>query len=55
LSPSVAIQSIGEAFGVDVEQEENKKYSIKPASLVNIFEVYLNTQKKKDIPSQVMT
>ncbi|KAF9163389.1 hypothetical protein DFQ27_002916 [Actinomortierella ambigua] len=43
----VAIQCIGEAFNVDVTDEEQaKELSIKPASLTSIFDVFLNTQKK---------
>ncbi|KAI9209685.1 uncharacterized protein BJ171DRAFT_608953 [Polychytrium aggregatum] len=41
----VAIQCIGEAFGVNPD-EGNSAYSIKPQNLASIFEVFLNTQKK---------
>ncbi|KAJ3102300.1 Adenylate kinase 7 [Phlyctochytrium planicorne] len=40
----VAIQCIGEAFGVDPEQPGS--LSIKPATLPTIFDVFLQTQKK---------
>ncbi|KAJ3042548.1 hypothetical protein HDV00_007082 [Rhizophlyctis rosea] len=43
----VAVQCIGEAFGVDpTDDEHQKQYSIKPANLLSIFDVYLATQKK---------
>ncbi|KAG0239725.1 hypothetical protein BGW41_007525 [Actinomortierella wolfii] len=43
----VAIQCIGEAFGVDIHDEaQAKELSIKPATLTSIFDVFLNTQKK---------
>ncbi|KAI7902452.1 uncharacterized protein BX663DRAFT_75858 [Cokeromyces recurvatus] len=42
----VAMQCIGEAFGVDASDEEQKKlYSTKPATLLSIFDVYLKTKK----------
>jgi len=42
----VAMQCIGEAFGVDVSNEEQQKaYSTKPTTLLNIFDVYLKTKK----------
>ncbi|KIM85463.1 hypothetical protein PILCRDRAFT_66916 [Piloderma croceum F 1598] len=40
----VAIQCIGEAFGVDPSDSES--LSIKPASLQNIFDVFIKTQAK---------
>lgn len=42
----VAMQCIGEAFGVDISNEEQQKaYSTKPATLLSIFDVYLKTKK----------
>lgn len=41
----VAMQCIGEAFGVDADDEAQKKlYSTKPANLLSIFDVYLKTK-----------
>ncbi|KAG0309332.1 hypothetical protein BGZ98_003447 [Dissophora globulifera] len=43
----VAIQCIGEAFGVDLNDAvQAKTYSTKPATLTSIFEVFMNAQKK---------
>ncbi|KAK3847871.1 MAG: hypothetical protein J3R72DRAFT_416563 [Linnemannia gamsii] len=43
----VAIQCIGEAFGVDVnDAAQAQAYSTKPATLVSIFDVFVNAQKK---------
>ncbi|KAF9133053.1 hypothetical protein BGW39_010743 [Mortierella sp. 14UC] len=43
----VAIQCIGEAFGVDVnDAAQAQTYSTKPATLVSIFDVFVNAQKK---------
>ncbi|CCO27882.1 similar to Hsc70 cochaperone SGT [Rhizoctonia solani AG-1 IB] len=43
----VAIQCIGEAFGVDPSNTEQKeKLSIKPATLQSLFDVYLKTKDK---------
>lgn len=43
----VATQCIGEVFGVDINDESQKKeLSIKPATLNQIFNVFLKTQKK---------
>ncbi|CAE6346619.1 unnamed protein product [Rhizoctonia solani] len=43
----VAIQCIGEAFGVDPSNNEQKeKLSIKPANLQSLFDVYLKTKDK---------
>ncbi|KAG1715804.1 hypothetical protein ID866_1380 [Astraeus odoratus] len=43
----VAIQCIGEAFGVDPSDEaQRNRLSIKPASLQTIFEVFLKTRDK---------
>jgi small glutamine-rich tetratricopeptide repeat-containing protein alpha len=44
----VAMQCIGETFGVDQQSSADvSRYSVKPASLMNIFGVYLNAQKKR--------
>ncbi|KAI8887702.1 hypothetical protein K501DRAFT_174834 [Backusella circina FSU 941] len=43
----VAMQCIGEAFGVDASDEAQKQqYSTKPATLTSIFDVYLKTKSK---------
>ncbi|KAG0347566.1 hypothetical protein BG004_007470 [Podila humilis] len=43
----VAIQCIGEAFGVDInDASQAQTYSTKPATLVSIFDVFVNAQKK---------
>ncbi|KAF9139386.1 hypothetical protein BGX30_008022 [Mortierella sp. GBA39] len=43
----VAIQCIGEAFGVDLnDAAQAQAYSTKPATLVSIFDVFVNAQKK---------
>ncbi|KAI7818036.1 hypothetical protein BC939DRAFT_464109, partial [Gamsiella multidivaricata] len=43
----VAIQCIGEAFGVDLnDPAQAQTYSTKPATLMSIFEVFVNAQKK---------
>ncbi|KAG6817632.1 hypothetical protein H0H87_006260 [Tephrocybe sp. NHM501043] len=43
----VAIQCIGEAFGVDpVDEQQSKKLSVKPATLQSIFDVYVKTSTK---------
>ncbi|KAJ3150059.1 hypothetical protein HDU86_006783 [Geranomyces michiganensis] len=43
----VAIQCIGEAFGVDsADPVQRKQYSIKPANLPKIFDIFLATQQK---------
>ncbi|KAI8975976.1 hypothetical protein BDB01DRAFT_728427 [Pilobolus umbonatus] len=42
----VAMQCIGEAFGVDINNDTQKQaYSTKPATLLSIFDVYLRTKK----------
>ncbi|KAI0080039.1 hypothetical protein K474DRAFT_1582858, partial [Panus rudis PR-1116 ss-1] len=44
-SLEVAIQCIGEAFGVDPsDEEQRKRLSIKPTSLLNVFDVFLKTK-----------
>jgi len=44
----VAIQCIGEAFGIDPKDETQKDmYSIKPTNLASIFEIYLRTSQAK--------
>ncbi|KAF8649802.1 hypothetical protein AX16_005567 [Volvariella volvacea WC 439] len=46
-SLEVAIQCIGEAFGVDpTNSEQTEKLSIKPATLPTIFDVFLKTRSK---------
>ncbi|KAI7870304.1 hypothetical protein BDF14DRAFT_1720976 [Spinellus fusiger] len=46
----VAIQCIGEAFGVDREDAAQQAlYSTKPANLLSIFEVYLKTKSKAQV------
>ncbi|KAI0308035.1 putative stress-induced protein STI1 [Multifurca ochricompacta] len=48
-SLEVAVQCIGEAFGVDpADQEQVNRLSVKPATLQTIFEVYLKTKDKID-------
>ncbi|KAL7319259.1 hypothetical protein PS15m_002417 [Mucor circinelloides] len=48
----VAMQCIGEAFGVDAADEAQKElYSTKPANLLSIFDVYLNTKKSAKSPA----
>ncbi|KAI8376445.1 uncharacterized protein BYT42DRAFT_574635 [Radiomyces spectabilis] len=43
----VAMQCIGEAFGVDpTDAAQKEAYSTKPATLLSIFEVYLKTKSK---------
>ncbi|KAG9102176.1 hypothetical protein FS749_013379 [Ceratobasidium sp. UAMH 11750] len=43
----IAIQCIGEAFGVDPSNQAQKdKLSIKPATLASLFDVYLKTKDK---------
>ncbi|CAO3691886.1 unnamed protein product [Umbelopsis ramanniana] len=53
----VAIQCLGEAFDVDpTDAEQQKQYSTKPATLQNIFDVYLKTKsnKKQPLPSLLL-
>jgi hypothetical protein len=43
----VAMQCIGEAFGVDgTDESQKQQYSTKPATLLSIFDVYLKTKSK---------
>ena len=43
----LAVQCIGEAFGVDPSnQEQVNRLSVKPATLLSIFEVFLKTRDK---------
>ncbi|KAF8506882.1 putative stress-induced protein STI1 [Russula emetica] len=50
----VAVQCIGEAFGVDpTDQEEVDRLSVKPATLQTIFEVFLKTRDKISSTGQV--
>ncbi|KAK2462007.1 hypothetical protein APHAL10511_006470 [Amanita phalloides] len=52
-SLDVAIQCIGEAFGVDPSnQEQVDQLTIKPATLHNIFDVYIKTRDKIGSQSQ---
>ena len=47
-SMQVAIQCIGEAFKVDLENPQHRdQFTTKPASLLNIFDVFINAQKQK--------
>jgi len=47
----VAIQCIGEAFGVNPSDEaQRQKLSIKPATLRSLFDVYLKTKEKIATP-----
>ncbi|KAH6917453.1 cytoplasmic protein [Coprinopsis sp. MPI-PUGE-AT-0042] len=46
-SLEVAIQCIGEAFGVDPDnKEQTEKLSIAPAKLLNVFDVFLKTRQR---------
>ncbi|KAI0257318.1 hypothetical protein BJV78DRAFT_1116510 [Lactifluus subvellereus] len=46
-SLEVAVQCIGEAFGVDpADQEQVDRLTVKPATLQSIFEVFLRTKEK---------
>lgn len=46
------MQCIGEAFGVDADDQAQKElYSTKPANLLSIFDVYLNTKKSTKVNS----
>ncbi|KAI9310260.1 hypothetical protein BX666DRAFT_2009767 [Dichotomocladium elegans] len=46
-SIDVAMQCIGEAFGVDpADPAQQAAYSTKPATLLNIFDIYLKTKAK---------
>ncbi|KAM3583612.1 Small glutamine-rich tetratricopeptide repeat-containing protein 2 [Umbelopsis sp. WA50703] len=48
----VAIQCLGDAFEVDPsDPEQQSKYSTKPATLQNIFDVYLKTKSGKKGPA----
>ncbi|KAN0124954.1 hypothetical protein V8E52_001506 [Russula decolorans] len=50
----VAVQCIGEAFGVDpTDNEQVDRLSVKPATLQNIFEVFLKTKDKISSTGQV--
>ncbi|KAK7028981.1 Small glutamine-rich tetratricopeptide repeat-containing protein 2 [Paramarasmius palmivorus] len=52
-SLEVAIQCIGEAFGVDPSDEKQvERLSVKPATLQSIFDVYLKTRDKVGSSSQ---
>ncbi|KAJ4485571.1 putative stress-induced protein STI1 [Lentinula aciculospora] len=48
-SLEVAVQCIGEAFGVDPSNDQQvARLSVKPATLQSIFDVYLKTKEKVD-------
>ncbi|KAG2171271.1 hypothetical protein INT43_002893 [Umbelopsis isabellina] len=48
----VAIQCLGDAFDVDpTDPDQQSKYSTKPATLQNIFDVYLKTKSGKKAPA----
>lgn len=52
-SLEVAVQCIGEAFGIDPEdQEQANRLSVKPATLQTIFDVYLKTKDKINSTAQ---
>jgi len=52
----VAIQCIGEAFGVNPSDEaQRQKLSIKPATLRSLFDVYLKTKEKIATPQSAGT
>ncbi|KAI9294611.1 receptor-like kinase binding protein [Neoconidiobolus thromboides FSU 785] len=51
-SLEVATQCIGEVFGVDVNDAKQKEeLSIKPTTLLQIFNVFVKTQKKSQKPA----
>ncbi|KIK70434.1 hypothetical protein GYMLUDRAFT_147953 [Collybiopsis luxurians FD-317 M1] len=55
-SLEVAIQCIGEAFGVDpADDGQVSRLSVKPATLQSIFDVYLKTKEKVDGGSQAQS
>ncbi|KAK0233492.1 putative stress-induced protein STI1 [Armillaria fumosa] len=50
-SLEIAIQCIGEAFGVDpLNKQQVERLTVKPATLQNIFDVYLKTMNKVGAP-----
>ncbi|KAK0456197.1 putative stress-induced protein STI1 [Armillaria borealis] len=52
-SLEIAIQCIGEAFGVDpLNKQQVERLTVKPATLQNIFDVYLKTMNKVGAASQ---
>ncbi|TFK41280.1 hypothetical protein BDQ12DRAFT_600655 [Crucibulum laeve] len=52
----IAIQCIGEAFGVDPSnQEQADKLGVKPATLQSIFDVFIKTRSKIGSSSQAST
>jgi len=54
-SLEVAVQCIGEAFGVDTtEQEQVDRLSVKPATLQSIFDVFLKTKDKISSTAQAV-
>ncbi|WWC89204.1 uncharacterized protein L201_004122 [Kwoniella dendrophila CBS 6074] len=55
-SLEVAVQCIAESFGVDPDSENDKKqYSIEPASLLNILDVFLKTKAKSSASTSTST
>ncbi|KAG7098936.1 hypothetical protein E1B28_000826 [Marasmius oreades] len=55
-SLEVAVQCIGEAFGVDPsDSKQVEKLSVKPATLQSIFDVYLKTRDKVGSASNTST
>ncbi|KAI9511771.1 putative stress-induced protein STI1 [Russula earlei] len=54
-SLEVAVQCIGEAFGIDpTDQEQANRLSVKPATLQNIFDVFLKTKDKMSSTAQAV-
>ncbi|KAH9968735.1 putative stress-induced protein STI1 [Russula dissimulans] len=53
-SLEVAVQCIGEAFGIDpADKEQVNRLSVKPATLQTIFDVFLKTKDKLSSTAQV--
>ncbi|KAI8445388.1 small glutamine-rich tetratricopeptide repeat-containing protein A [Phakopsora pachyrhizi] len=46
-SMEVAMQCISESFSVDWDASSSSSLSIKPSTLLNLFEVFVNTQNKR--------
>ncbi|KAF9452597.1 TPR-like protein [Macrolepiota fuliginosa MF-IS2] len=52
----VAVQCIGEAFGIDPSSEEQvEKLSVRPTTLQSIFDVYMKTRDKVGTRAQAST
>ena len=50
--PTLPVQCIGEAFGVDpADEAQRERLSVKPATLPTIFDVFLKTRAKMDAPA----